>query len=151
MSKVRILIVDDMPIFRRIVTELFERELEFEVVGLADNGREALTRIHLLNPDLVILDLEMPVMNGWETLQAIKLSYPKLAVIVFTSLPADAGDIVAHARALGARDLVPKPANMASRDAAWRHLEENLLAKVRQHFREAGPRDPEQDSVRRST
>jgi two-component system, chemotaxis family, protein-glutamate methylesterase/glutaminase len=133
MSNVRILIVDDMPLLRHVIGELFADETGYEVVGIAENGREALTRIHLLKPDLVILDIEMPVMDGWETLQAIQLSYPEMAVIVFSSLSPNDGDGPARALALGARAFVPKPVHIESRESAWEHLRENLLTKVKLH------------------
>src|SRR5882672_2773463 len=106
MSNVRVLIVDDTPLVRHVISELFAQETGFDVIGTAENGREALTRIHLLKPDLVILDIEMPVMDGWETLQAIQLSYPDLAVIMFSSLFPNDRESAARALALGARDCV---------------------------------------------
>lgn len=133
MSNVRILVVDDTPFFRHIVTELFTQESGFEVVGSAENGRDALTRIHLLSPDLVILDVEMPVMDGWETLRAIQLTYPSLTVIVFSSLSQQRDAAATKALSLGASDFVAKPANMESQESAWKHLRENLLSKVKLH------------------
>jgi two-component system chemotaxis response regulator CheB len=133
MPNIRILVVDDSPLMRRIVTELFAQESEFEVVGSAENGREALTRIHLLNPDVVILDVEMPVMDGWRTLEAIRVSYPELAVIIFSTLDPDADGNAQRTTALGARAFVRKPGNIASRESAWQHLRENLLWTVREH------------------
>ena len=133
MSNVRVLVVDDAPLFRRVVTELLAAESGFEVVGSAENGREALTRIHLLNPDIVILDVDMPVMDGWETLRAIHLSYPHLTVIVFSSLNQGRDLATAKAITLGASDFVPKPANMENQESAWQHLREELLAKVKSH------------------
>jgi len=133
MSNIRILVVDDTPLFRRVVTELFAKESGFEVVGSAENGREALTRIHLLNPDLVILDVEMPVMDGWETLRAIQLSYPNLRVIIFSSLKQERDSAVSKALSLGASDFVAKPANLDNQESAWQYLRENLLSKVKLH------------------
>jgi len=133
MSKVRILVVDDTPLFRHVVTELFAQESDFEVVGSAENGREALTRIHLLDPDLVILDVEMPVMNGWETLQAIQLSYPDLTVIIFSSVNKERDLATTKALSLGACDFVPKPGNLENQESAWQYLRENLLSKVKLH------------------
>jgi two-component system chemotaxis response regulator CheB len=133
MSNVRVLIVDDTPLVRHVISELVAQETGFEVVGTAENGREALTRIHLLKPDLVILDIEMPVMDGWETLQAIQFSYPELAVIVFSSLSPNDGEAATRALELGARAFVSKPAHIESRESAWQHLRENLLTKVKLH------------------
>jgi two-component system chemotaxis response regulator CheB len=134
MSNVRILVVDDTPLYRNVVTELFAQEPGFEVVGSAENGREALTRIHMLEPDLVILDVEMPVMDGWETLRAIQLSYPNLMVIVLSSLNQERDFAVTKAFSLGARAFIPKPENMENQESAWQHLRENLLRKVKLYF-----------------
>jgi two-component system chemotaxis response regulator CheB len=133
MSNVRILVVDDMSLYRHVVTELFAHESGFEVVGEAENGREALTRIHLLNPDVVILDVEMPVMNGWETLRAIHLSYPELTVIIFSSLTLENDSAAEKAISLGASDFVTKPAAIDNQEAAWKYLRENLLTTVKLH------------------
>jgi len=133
MSNVRILVVDDTPLFRRVVTELFAQESGFEVVGSAENGREALTTIHLLKPDLVILDVEMPVMDGWEALRAIRLSYPSLTVIIFSSLNQEGDALATKALSLGASDFVAKPANLENQESAWKNLRDNLLAKVKLH------------------
>jgi two-component system chemotaxis response regulator CheB len=132
MPAIRILVVDDSPFMRRIVTELFVQESEFEVVGSAENGREALTRIHLLNPHLVILDVEMPVMDGWKTLEAIRVSYPELAVIIFSTLDPDADGIAQRTTALGARAFVRKPRQVEDRESAWQHLRDNLLRTVKE-------------------
>jgi two-component system chemotaxis response regulator CheB len=134
MSNVRILVVDDTPLYRNIVTELFAQEPGYEVVGCAENGREALARIHVLDPDLVILDVEMPVMDGWETLRAIKLSYPNLMVIVLSSLNQERDLAVAKAFSLGASEFIPKPESKENQESAWQHLRENLLRKVKLRF-----------------
>ncbi len=124
MSKVKVLVVDDLPLFRHIVTELFAQESDFDVVGSAENGREVLVHIHLLDPDLVILDIEMPVMDGWETLRAIHFSYPDMTVIIYSSLAQDQDIAAAKALSLGASAFVPKPANIEDQDSAWKHLRE---------------------------
>ena len=62
-----VLIVDDVEIIRRAVCELFKSEADFDVCGEAENGREAIEKAQELHPDLIVLDLSMPVMNGADT------------------------------------------------------------------------------------
>src|ERR1700678_2045788 len=86
MPKVRILVVDDAVVFRRAVSDELSRDPDLEVVGTAANGRIALAKMAQLSPDLVILDVEMPEMDGLETLKELRKTYPKLPVIMFSSL-----------------------------------------------------------------
>jgi two-component system chemotaxis response regulator CheB len=80
-----------------------------EVVGTANNGRIALTRIASLKPDLITLDVEMPVMNGLETLQEIQKTSPDVGVIMLSNLTKRGSDITMKALELGAFDFIPKP------------------------------------------
>jgi len=107
-KRVRILLVDDAALIRHVVQDFLSREPNLEVVGTAENGRIALTKIHLLEPDAVVLDIEMPVMDGWETLKAIRLSHPHLPVFVFSSLAPEAAT-VRQAESLGERPASPSP------------------------------------------
>jgi two-component system chemotaxis response regulator CheB len=133
MPNVRILVVDDAPLYRHVVRELFTQSPGFDVVGCAENGREALTLIHLQHPDLVVLDIEMPVMDGWQTLRAIQFSHPQLKVILFSSIAADASESRAKAQELGAIDFVAKPMNVSNHELAWKELRETLLPTVKTH------------------
>ncbi len=89
---ISVLVVDDSVVIRRLITDALGEDPEIRVVGTAPNGRVALTKIDQLRPDLVTLDIEMPVMNGLETLRAIR-----------SRLPAPAGHHVQHAHG-GRRD-----------------------------------------------
>ena len=81
---VSVLVVDDVAVLRLAVTKAFNEADGFEVTGSARDGREALEKIDQLQPDLVILDLEMPVMGGLDVLQAMrgKLRAPKIVVFL---------------------------------------------------------------------
>ena len=70
MQKIRILIVDDAVVVRRMLADILDADPELEVVGTAANGRIALNKLPQLKPDVMILDLDMPEMNGLETLAA---------------------------------------------------------------------------------
>jgi|SRR5580658_3006755 DNA-binding NarL/FixJ family response regulator len=80
-----VLVVDDNPIVRRAVCELFTREGDFEVCGEAENGREAIEKAQLLRPNLIVTDLSMPIMNGLEEARVLKRLMPAVPVIIFTA------------------------------------------------------------------
>lgn len=80
-----VLIVDDNPIVRQALCQLFTREGDFNVCGEAENGREAIEKAQLLQPDLIVTDLSMPVMNGLEEARILKTLMPTVPVIVFTA------------------------------------------------------------------
>ena len=105
-SSAEVLVVDDSPLMRRMVRDLLESESGFRIVGEAENGREAIQRAKQLQPDLVILDLGMPVMNGLEAALALKREVPDLRVILFT-LYSDP-DVERSARSLGIDAVVSK-------------------------------------------
>ena len=80
----KVLIVDDSVFIRQALYELFKREVDFDVCGVAENGREAIEAAGRLNPDLVVLDLSMPVMNGLDAARALKRMLPTVPIIMFS-------------------------------------------------------------------
>ena len=78
MAPITVLVVDDSVVMRRLVSDILASDPGIEVVGTAANGKVALAKIPQLNPDVVTLDIEMPVMDGLETLTALRVLYPKL-------------------------------------------------------------------------
>ena len=86
---IRILIADDHPIVRDGLTAVFSTQPDFEVVGEAGNGADAVRMVAELNPDVVLLDLEMPEMDGVEALSRMRESAPEIAAIVFTAFDTD--------------------------------------------------------------
>jgi len=105
----RVLVVDDAAVVRRVVARAIESEIGVELVGTAPNGKVAMAMLERAAPDVVILDLEMPVMDGLETLAAIRRSHPDLAVIVYSHLSAQGATATLEALALGATDFALKP------------------------------------------
>ena len=79
-----ILIADDSDTLRRALCQAFTRESDFEVCGEARNGQDAIEKAQWLHPDLVILDLSMPVVNGLEAARALKKLMPSVPIIMFT-------------------------------------------------------------------
>jgi len=81
---IRILLVDDQPLFRRAIATLIDGQPGMEVVGEAENGLEAVEKAHALRPDIVVMDVEMPVMNGVEAVRLITSQLPSIKVVMLT-------------------------------------------------------------------
>jgi two-component system chemotaxis response regulator CheB len=134
MSKIRVLIVDDAVVVRRILTDVLTSDPDIEVAGIAANGQIALQKIQQLAPDLVTMDVEMPTMNGVETVRAIRKTHPKLPVIMFSTLTARGAEATLDALAAGATDYVTKPANVGSVSVAMERIREQLIPKIKGQF-----------------
>ena len=131
MAPIRILIVDDSVVIRRLLSDTLSGDPELEVVATAGDGRIALAKIPLLNPDLITLDIEMPVMDGLETLRAIRKLYPKLPVIMFSTLTERGAAATLDALSLGASDYVTKPSNTGSPAVAIERIRAELIPKIK--------------------
>jgi two-component system, chemotaxis family, protein-glutamate methylesterase/glutaminase len=127
---ISVLVVDDSVVIRRLITDALGEDPEIRVVGTAPNGRVAMTKIEQLRPDLVTLDIEMPVMNGLETLRAIRGLYPRLPVIMFSTLTAAGATATLDALAAGASDYVTKPANVGSIAESIRSVREQIIPRI---------------------
>ncbi|HZR21024.1 MAG TPA: chemotaxis response regulator protein-glutamate methylesterase [Verrucomicrobiae bacterium] len=131
MSKIRVLIVDDAVVIRRLVADCLSQDPEIEVAGTAANGQIGLAKIAQVNPDLVTLDVEMPVMDGLQTLAEIRKSHPKLPVVMFSTLTERGAASTLDALALGASDYVTKPSNVGSVAVAVQRIREELIPKIK--------------------
>lgn len=130
-DKIRVLVVDDSSIFRRIVTNALEGDAEIEVVGSAPNGKIALQKIERLRPDVLTLDVEMPEMDGLETLSILSKEYPGVQVIMVSSITERGAAATIDALSLGAFDFIAKPSGKKSFEASQQALKEELLPKVK--------------------
>lgn len=130
MERIRVLVVDDSTVVRRIVAKVLGDDPRIEVVGAVVNGRVALEKIPTLRPDVLTLDLEMPVMGGLETLAELRARGIKLPVIVFSA--ADQAGAVGALEALqaGASDYVTKPSQLARIADAVDSLRADLIPKI---------------------
>ena len=133
-ERVRTLVVDDSVIIRRLVTHALGEDPGVEVVGSAANGLIALKMIPLVNPDAITLDIEMPEMDGLETLRQIRKSYPDLVVIMFSTLSERGAAVTIEALSLGANDYVTKASNSGSLDQSMARLRGELVPKIKQFF-----------------
>ncbi len=130
-KKINVLVVDDSAVIRRMVADLFAKEPDIEVVGSASNGRAALEKIAQLNPDIVTLDVEMPEMDGLETVRAIRDKWPRLPVIMFSSLTDHGAAITLEALRQGASDYVTKPAGTGGVVGIFEQLRADLIPKIK--------------------
>jgi two-component system, chemotaxis family, protein-glutamate methylesterase/glutaminase len=133
-ERIRVLVVDDSALMRKLIPAILARESSIEVVGTAMDGAFALKKIEELKPDVVTLDLEMPRMDGMETLRLIMRRAP-LPVILFSTHSKEGGYATFKALAMGAVDFLAKPKDASS------HLDEiadQLIAKIKVAKRAVG-------------
>lgn len=123
--------MDDAVVIRRLVTDCLTSDPDIEVVGTASNGQIGLARITQLNPDLVTLDVEMPVMDGLQMLAILRKTHPRLPVIMFSTLTERGASATLDALSRGASDYVTKPANVGSATIAMQRVRDELIPKVK--------------------
>src|ERR1700687_5211861 len=131
---VRVLVVDDSALMRKLIPKILEAENSIEVVGTAMDGHFALKKIQDLSPQVVTLDLEMPGLNGIDTLKQIMRS-SRLPVIVVSSHSTAGASITLKALALGAFDFVAKPQDVSAR---MPEIAAELIKKIHAAAQSAG-------------
>jgi two-component system chemotaxis response regulator CheB len=127
MKKVRVLVTDDSALMRKLIPQMLAADESIEVVGTAMDGSFCLKKIEELKPNVVTLDLEMPGMNGIDTLKEIMRREP-VPVIVFSSHSTEGATVTMKALGLGAFDFVPKPKDPSAHMA---EVARELIAKVK--------------------
>jgi chemotaxis response regulator CheB len=127
---IRVLVVDDSLVVRSVLTEILRSNAGTELVGTAQSGEAALVKIPQLKPDVITLDIEMPGMNGLQTLTQIRKLYPKLPVIMFSTLTEHGASATLEALALGATDYAAKPTSSEGLPAAREQIQSELIAKI---------------------
>ena len=125
---VRVLIVDDSAFMRTALSRMVASESGFAIAGTARSGADALDKIAALDPDVVTLDIEMPGLDGLETLRLIMNQFPRPVIMVSSSTEQGA-DNTFDALAAGAFDYVPKQLSSTSLDIL--HIRQDLIAKIR--------------------
>ena len=131
-SKVRVLVADDSAFMRTALTRMIESDPSLRVVGTAQTGLEALEEIKTLQPDVVTLDIEMPGLDGLETLKRIMQECPR-PVIMVSSLTQEGAETTFEALDLGAFDYLPKQLSYASLDIV--KIKDDLVEKVKAAYR----------------
>jgi two-component system chemotaxis response regulator CheB len=124
-NRVKVLIVDDSALVRKILSEELESDPEICVVGTAPDAYIAREKLIKLMPDIMLLDIEMPRMNGLDFLEALMRHYP-IPVIVISSMLNSSAQLISRAYALGAADVIAKPGSSYSVGAIGTHLREKI-------------------------
>jgi len=130
-DRVNVLIVDDSFLMRRVIRNILEKDSVFNVVAEAANGLEALEALSTLKPDVILLDIEMPKMDGLEFLRHSRL-LTTARIIIISSVAQLGSPQAMEALSLGATDIVPKPSGVLSMD-----LEESKSSELLDIIRSA--------------
>ena len=133
-KKLRVLVVDDTIVYRTAVSNVLSEIPGVEVVGVAHNGKIAMSKIATLKPDVLTLDIEMPIMNGIEVLSELQKSYPNVGAIMVSTLTTDGGEMTMKALELGAFDFILKPQSKNQAESK-KQLKEALVPIIREFKR----------------
>lgn len=128
-KKIKVLIVDDSSLIRRVLADVINEHPKMEVIGYAMNGRMALRQLEALEPDIMTLDVEMPFMNGLETLKEVK-NIKDIPVIMFSSLTASGAEVTIQALELGAFDFLQKPESIHELEIVKNDIYTKILLAV---------------------
>jgi two-component system chemotaxis response regulator CheB len=129
-QRTRILVVDDSVVMRSLLRSVFATDAGLEVAASAADGESALRAVEDVRPDLLLLDVEMPVMDGLATLRELRARGHKMPVIMCSSLTRRGARVTIEALAGGASDYVAKPVGQSGREAAIQALAKDLIPKI---------------------
>lgn len=127
---IRVMLCDDSATMRRLIKEAIEHEPRIRVVAQARNGQDALRQLDDVNPDAVILDVEMPVMDGIDTAKGIRKRNRKLPIIMFSSLTSRGAEATLDALQAGANDFCTKPTSSGHVSKAIEQVRRELTPKL---------------------
>ena len=127
-AQIKVLVVDDSSLVRRIIIDILESDPEIKVIGTAETGEAAVTMANKLDPDVITMDIEMPVMDGLTALKRIIATNPK-PVIMMSVFTQHGAEETFKALEYGAVDFVPKPSSMLS--LSVNDIGDQLRAKVK--------------------
>lgn len=124
---IRVLVIDDSVFMRTVLIDLIGRDPSIEVIGTAEDGREALKKIEELSPDVITLDIQMPNMNGIEVLEKLSSCENPPKILMLSTLTSKDAELTKRSLDLGADDFMLKPANLGK----IRGIERELISKIK--------------------
>lgn len=128
-KNLKVLVVDDTIFYRQLLSKLIEEMADIDLMGVASNGKIALKKIELSPPDLVLMDMAMPEMDGLEALERIKADHPGVEVIMVSGVDRESATLTVKALEMGALDFISKPRS-SSPDAAVEQLRSELTPLI---------------------
>jgi len=131
-KKIKVIVVDDSALMRKVISDIINAQSEMEVIDIAKNGEELLIKISRLTPDVITLDIEMPKMNGRETLKELKKNNMNIPVIMLSSISKSGTESTMECLALGAFDFIAKPSGVISLD--FEKVRDELVQKIKLAF-----------------
>ena len=131
MNPIRVMVVDDSVVVRKIVTDVLSSDPDIEVVGTAVNGKIAVGKVEQLKPDLITMDIGMPEMNGIEAVRAIRATRNRVPIVMFSTLTERGASATLDALSAGANEYVTKPANVGSVSQSMESVREQLIPKIK--------------------
>jgi two-component system chemotaxis response regulator CheB len=130
MPQIQIMIVDDSVVVRKVLMNVLSSDPDLAIAGWASNGRLELAKLQTLRPDIILLDIEMPEMNGLETIPGIRKNLPRTPIIMFSTLTERGAEATLDALALGASDYLAKPRD-ESMAATTEAIRRDLVPKIK--------------------
>lgn len=130
MKRIRVLVIDDSVTVRQLLVDALSSDPEVQVVGTAPNGALGVTLLPRLVPDVVVLDIDMPVMDGLEFLRRVRPAWPRLPILVFSSHTTHGAEVTLQALWFGASDYVAKP-SAADFESAVQQARRELLPRIK--------------------
>jgi two-component system chemotaxis response regulator CheB len=127
---IKVLIADDSSAVRGVLSKVIAAEPRLELIGAASNGAIAVDKATRLDPDVIVLDIEMPVMTGLEAVVEIRKVLPTTPIIMFSTLTENGADITLEALSKGASDYATKPTNTGTSLSAVDQIRQDLVTKI---------------------
>lgn len=147
-DRIKVLIVDDSALMRKALKEIIITDSDLEVVGTARDGQDAVEKVHDLKPDVITMDINMPVMDGLTSMQYILNDYPEVPVLIISSLTTEGALTTFEAMELGAFDYVAKPSGTVSSNI---HIVgREIIQKIKLAYKSAN-RKSIKDRIKRRT
>ncbi len=137
MKKIRVLVADDSAVLRRLISTVIDGEADMEVVGTAENGRTAVEQAKALRPDVITLDVEMPILDGLGALKEIRAIQPTTPIIMFSTLTEQGSATTLEALSHGASDFVAKPSGEGGLGRSIERIRAELTPRIRSLSRHA--------------
>ena len=128
MDKIKVLVVDDSALMRKIISDMIKSQSNMEVIATARNGKDLMGKVEALSPDIITLDVEMPVMDGITALKELKNKRINTPVIVLSSVSKRSSELTMECLENGAFDFLPKPSGAISLDID--RVKDSLISKI---------------------